>query len=396
MAVAKIFVVDDDEKLLALVRDGLEAFGHEVQAFSNPNLALQAITQEPPELCLVDVMMPEVDGLTFLQLLKIRDGKTTPVVLMSARREYQIVRAGLRLGALDYLTKPFRLAELRSVIDRALIEAKQEETQQRYERRHLVGYGANADVYLAHDRVQDQDVALKYHRPHLPASSLARVAREYDALSNIRHPNIVRVFAHGIDGNSPYLVMEYVQGVNLADWLRNQASTTSQGVASALYVFTQVVEALIYLHESNFVHRDIKPDNIQVRFDGTVKLLDFGLIKVLSPEFSELNRLTTSDQLLGTLVYMPPEQLRGEEISPASDLYALGVMMYEAFTGYSPFGTTLMAILNKLDKVIAPNLRTPHLDTKLSELIVGLLESDPKKRPTGVETLAVLKHLQGE
>ena len=200
----------------------------------------------------------------------------------------------------------------------------------------LVGQGGMGIVYKARQRSLDRLVALKI----LPLDTAGdpafeeRFVRESRTLAQLTHPNIVTVYDSGKAGGFFYLVMEYVDGVNL----RNAIATRALTPADALAVVRQVCDALQYAHDAGIVHRDIKPENILLDGRGRVKIADFGLAKLLGRTPIEIS-LTATHQVLGTLRYMAPEQIeRPMSVDHRADIYSLGVVLYELLTGELPLG----------------------------------------------------------
>jgi len=204
-----------------------------------------------------------------------------------------------------------------------------------YELLRRVGKGGMGSVYAA--RRADQDfkklVAIKFVKPGMETEDiLLRFKHERQVLAGLDHPNIARLLDGGTDQGVPFLVMEYVEGVPIDDYCRDYHLS----VQARLQLFCTVCAALQYAHQSLVVHRDIKPTNILVTADGTPKLLDFGIAKVLNPDMSETMAMTTASGVPMTPDFASPEQVRGDPVTTASDVYALGVLLYELLTTEHP------------------------------------------------------------
>ena len=202
-----------------------------------------------------------------------------------------------------------------------------------YQVLRVLGEGGMGMVYLATraDQAYQQQVAIKLMRPGFVPSQgmLLRFSAERQILANLNHPNIARLLDGGTGpGDLPYLVMEYVDGVPIDDYCREHKLS----IDDRLKLFRSVCAAIEYAHKNLVVHRDIKPGNILVTADGEAKLLDFGIAKLLGPEKGNLT-LTRASQRLMTPEYASPEQIRGEPITTATDVYALGVLLYELLAG---------------------------------------------------------------
>ena len=230
----------------------------------------------------------------------------------------------------------------------------------------LVGQGGMGIVYKARQRSLDRIVALKI----LPLDTAGdpafaeRFVREARTLAQLTHPNIVTVFDSGKAGGFFYLVMEYVDGVNL----RQAIATRDLTPADALEVVPQVCDALQYAHDAGVVHRDIKPENILLDGRGRVKIADFGLAKLLGRTPIEIS-LTATHQVLGTFRYMAPEQIeRPMSVDHRADIYSLGVVLYELLTGELPLGR------------FAPPSERGTVDARLDEVVLRALEHEPGRR----------------
>ncbi len=258
----------------------------------------------------------------------------------------------------------------------------------RYQIVRELGSGAMAQVSLALDISEQKLVALKRLHQLYALSGGARMRREFRALSSLDHPNIVRVFDHGESGGLPYLALEYVDGVTLGVWLESPRT-----VAETVAVFTQVCDALEAAHRAGLIHRDLKPENIMVTKDGTAKLMDFGLTKLLEASLD----LTRVGAMVGTVLYMSPEQCRGEELDARTDLYALGAVLYRALVGQAPFtGTSLAAVVYQHLNASPSGLRAHREDipASLEGLVLQLLAKSPAGRPrTALEVSGRLREL---
>ena len=200
----------------------------------------------------------------------------------------------------------------------------------RYRLGQTVGEGGMAIVYLARDLLLNREVAVKVLRDQYAsdATFLERFRREGQIAAGMTHPNIVSVYDVGNDQNLHYIVMEHIRGPNLKELIYQQGPFSVDG---AVFIIGQVASALDYAHQRGLVHRDIKPQNILVDRDGNAKVVDFGIAKGMRDP-----GLTETGTGMGTVHYVSPEQARGLEIGPASDLYSTGVVLYEMLTKTLP------------------------------------------------------------
>ncbi len=238
-----------------------------------------------------------------------------------------------------------------------------------------LGAGAMGRVSLVRDEISGELVALKRLHEAIAQQGGARLRREFRSLERIQHECVVKVLGFGDEDGIPFLVMEYVRGSDLNDVIPTRPSTEV-----LIRVFIDVAAALSAVHANGIVHRDLKPENIRVTPEGRAKLMDFGLAKSLDGTVA----LTRAGAVVGTVLYMSPEQCRGAALDYRADLYALGAVMYWAFAGRAPF------IGEGLAQVVMQHLQTPPtpprvfnaaLPTGLERLILGLLSKNPSDRP---------------
>jgi serine/threonine protein kinase len=230
-----------------------------------------------------------------------------------------------------------------------------------------LGAGGMAEVWLARraDGAFKREVALKLPMLAQARAGLeARFARERDILASLEHPHIARLYDAGVDPKGlPYLAMEYVQGEPLTDW----SDAHRLGIPERLGLFLQVLEAVQYAHEKQVIHRDLKPSNILVTESGQVRLLDFGVARLLEGEETDQPALTSLYGRALTPDYASPELLRGDPIDERSDLYSLGVLLYELLTGTRPYRLKSAASIGALDQAIATlEVKKPSLQLEPS------------------------------
>lgn len=262
----------------------------------------------------------------------------------------------------------------------------------RYEVVSRIARGGMATVYLAVDRRLDREVALKVMHAHLAegaagADFVARFRREARAAARLTHPGLVGVFDQGLDGETSYLTMEYVDGVNLRRHLSERGSLT---VGEALDVGEHVLDALAAAHRAGLVHRDIKPENVLMATDGRIKVADFGLARAVTEVTS-----TTTGTVFGTVAYLAPELVVRGECDARTDVYAAGVLVYEMLTGAQPFTgeTPIQIALQHVNSDLpAPSDSAAWLPVELDELVGALASREPNDRPADASAaLAVLR-----
>lgn len=264
----------------------------------------------------------------------------------------------------------------------------------RYEIIELYGKGAFAEVYRGRQLNLNRDVAVKVLNEDSSRddSLVKRFHNEAAAVARFDHPNIIKIFDHGEEEHIHYYVMNFLPRTLRSLFHPNRPLP----LEIVLQVASQLAAALAYAQTivNNFVHRDIKPENVMLDQSHNAVLSDFGLVRG-----DEISRLTVGDNVIGTPTYMSPEQIRGKTLDPRSDLYALGVLLYECATGAPPFKGDLMAVCHQhvSEPPVAPRSLNPDLSPEVDALILKLLEKAPEKRyQSAAEVLAALADLPGD
>ncbi len=265
----------------------------------------------------------------------------------------------------------------------------------RYQLLKTLGRGAMGVVYLGYDEAIDRQVAIKtIHRSLLEgedsSSWLERFRREVRAAGRCLHPNIVTVFEYGEENGIPYIVMEYVQGRELRDYLKDRQALP---LTNAVAVIVQVLHALDHAHANGVIHRDIKPGNIILLADGQIKVSDFGIARM-----EAISGMTQHGMAVGTPAYMAPEQFNSEETDRRADLYGTGVVLFEALTGIRPFtGRNSTELMYKVLHDLPPkaSVINPRLPLELDELLAKALAKIPSERfQTASEFYTALENLK--
>ncbi len=247
----------------------------------------------------------------------------------------------------------------------------------RYEITELIGIGGMADVYKAVDIMEDRTVAVKILKNEFSENEefLRRFRNESKAIAVLSHPNIVKIYDVGFSDEIQYIVMEYIDGITLKEFIEQQGVLRWR---DAVHFITQVLRALQHAHDRGIVHRDIKPQNIMLFSDGTIKVMDFGIAR-----FSRSDGKTLSDKTIGSVHYISPEQARGDITDEKSDIYSVGVMLYEMLTGKKPFDAenpVAVALMHMQENAKNPREIISTIPEPLEEIVYHAMERNPSRR----------------
>lgn len=388
---ARVLIVDDDEELAERLHLWLTHEEHDCEMVQNGAEALNLLKSKEYELVILDWDLPGMPGIDVCKNFRAAGG-ITPVLLLTGHTNMSDKEQGFDAGADDYLTKPFHLKELSARVKAIIRRSSMVETTkkviaqtrpdiyykscpqcglsyslekercddclealktekldpsigaifaERYELDSVIGSGGMSVVYKAKHKLMEKVVAIKLLDPRLARQQIAvkRFQLEAQAASRLSHPHVIIVHDFGItpDGQ-PFMVMDFLQGRSLVDLLDEKPQIEP---SRARQIFIQVASGLAHAHSSGVVHRDVKPNNIIIDHDHNgaenVKLVDFGIAKLISDAEAPQNRLTRAGECFGTAMYMSPEQCRGKDVDQRSDIYSLGCVMFEALTGLPPF-----------------------------------------------------------
>ncbi len=254
----------------------------------------------------------------------------------------------------------------------------------RYQIIKTLGEGGMANVYLAHDTILDRNVAVKVLRGDLANDEkfVRRFQREALSASSLSHPNIVEMYDVGEDDGQYYIVMEYVDGKTLKQVLKQRGQLS---ITEVVDIMLQLADGMAHAHDAYIIHRDIKPQNIMILNNGMIKITDFGVATALNA-----TQLTQTNSVMGTVHYLPPEQANGKGSTIRSDIYSMGIMMYELLTGLVPYkGESAVEIALKHLKEPLPSVRkeNPSIPQSIENVIIKSTAKNPKNRYVDARTM---------
>ena len=243
----------------------------------------------------------------------------------------------------------------------------------RYEVMEIIGVGGMAVVYKAFDNRDNRIVAVKILKDEYIANEefRRRFKNESKAIAVLSHPNIVKVFDVSYGDMLEYIVMEYVDGITLKEYTKQQGRVNTR---EAIYFITQILRALQHAHDKGIVHRDVKPQNIMLQSDGTIKVTDFGIAR-----FSRSETKTMTEGAIGSVHYISPEQAKGNVTDAKTDLYAVGVMLYEMLTGSLPFqsdNAVSVALMQLQKEPVMPRTLNPQISLGLEQIIMKAMQKN--------------------
>lgn len=388
----RIVVVEDDDVTREFVVRCLSARGFDVVAAADGEAGLELVRMCPASVLLTDIRMSGMDGFALANAVRCDVEISQPdIIFMSSNEEREMYRRALQLGGCDFLVKPFTCAEIVHAISARVMRqplAKSIEAVKRpdeavdarfpningYRLIQRLGEGNTSQVYLASPVNSSELHAIKLLR--LPRDmaerqeEISRFLTEYAILAKLSHPNVARVYAHGINSENFYLALEYLPGGDLR--LDIQAG---MGPAAVVRRATEIASALQAIHAAGVVHRDLKPANVLMRMTGQAVLVDFGIAKLAVSGLP----VTQSKMTVGTPYYMSPEQATGHSVDARSDQYSLGIVIYEMLTGYTPFRSMTAAEV-LAQHVTAAIPRLPEVAAAFQPLIDRLLAKKPEGR----------------
>ena len=405
----KILVIEDDMALLETMKSFLETENFEVVTAADGEKGLAEACKERADLIVLDLGLPSIDGFEVCRRLRAQ-GIMTPVIMLSGEKKDELDKAtGLDVGADDYVVKPFGIKEFLSRINAVLRRTTPKVKERgehyaptrtleispkplrkgstiagRYEILEELGRGGMGRVFRVADKKIGEEVALKVLNPAVAADkkTIERFRNELKIARKIAQRNICRMFDLSDEEGMPYITMEYVPGEDLKSLLIKSGKLT---VEKAISIARQVCDGLAEAHGMGVVHRDLKPQNIMIDKEGNARIMDFGIARSL-----RMKGITEAGTIVGTPEYMSPEQVEGKETDQRSDIYSLGVILYEMIAGKVPFeadSTLEVALMHKTETPRDPREINPQISEGMSRMILNCLEKDKEKRYQNVDSL---------
>ena len=260
----------------------------------------------------------------------------------------------------------------------------------RYQIESLVGMGGMANVYRGTDTKTGNAIAVKVLKEEFLDNEelVRRFKNESKAISILNHPNIVKVYDVSVTDRLQYIVMEYVDGITLKEYLKQRGGALTW--KETVHFATQVLSALQHAHSKGIIHRDVKPQNIMLLADGSIKMMDFGIAR-----FSRAQSQTVSDKAIGSVHYISPEQAKGDKTDARTDIYSVGVMLYEMLSGKLPFdgdGAVSIAIMQISDKAKPLAQVAPNVPEALCQITEKAMEKDPANRYQAAQGTEVIRN----
>ncbi|MEM8911518.1 MAG: protein kinase [Planctomycetota bacterium] len=346
----KLLIADDNPVWRKLIQAAVDSWGYRITIATNGREAMDALTSDdPPRLALLDWQMPEMDGIEVCRRIK-KDPEHpfTYILLLTSRDREEDMIEGLDAGADDYLTKPIvapllksRLAAARRIIEAVPPLQWTKPQLDGFDVDAVIGKGAFATVWRARHVASGRPAAVKIIRADLATDLVFdRFTREIQVMREMNHPGIAMIYASHLERDLAYYAMELIEGQSMGHYVSNRMPRATQ----IIKMIALICDALQHAHQRGVIHRDVKPSNVMVTDEGQPKIVDFGLSKSMFNSSLESNSQTVDGAVLGTPLFMSPEQARGDGslVDHRSDLYAAATMLFMFLLREHPHGVGSM------------------------------------------------------
>jgi serine/threonine-protein kinase len=393
-----ILIVDDQAPVRMLLQKFLEKHGYTTCEAEDGEQALEVVVGGDVDLVITDMIMPGINGHELLTEVRMRFPKL-PVIVMTGQPVVNAAVECIKSGASDYVSKPIDFKYLLRSVKSVLADARKERRQTQwveksggitdnmigeYKISETIGQGSMGTVFQAHRADGDDDTAYAIkvlkHMPYADDADrqrqLDRFVNEGEAASSVHHPNIVHIYEYGVTSEQqvPYIVMERLTGDTLRPFIEKHQDW---GFTQRAGLIVSAANALAALHGSGIVHRDIKPDNMMVDANMNLKLADFGIARLPG------STMTLTQNIMGSPAYLSPEAFLTSKLDHRTDIFSLGVVAYELFTGQRPFQGDSLAryaqtTTNDLPK--RPSSIIAEFPARLEEIIAKMLKKEPDAR----------------
>jgi CheY-like chemotaxis protein/TolB-like protein/Flp pilus assembly protein TadD len=420
---SRILIVDDVKASIDVLVQGLRE-EYKLSVATDGESALRIAEKNPPDLVLLDITMPGMDGYEVCRRLRAaRQTQDVPVIFLSGLEDVANKALGFEVGGNDYVTKPFQMLEVKARVRSLLRNRLKSATPLpgntqiavtpakpgdwvgknlgKYQITEVLGQGGMGTVLKAYDPIIERDVAIKVLAPEFAAdeSARGRFLAEAKAAGKLNHPNVTAIYEIGQEGQTYYLVMEYVAGGSLGDQLAAQEPLP---LLEATRMLIEACKGVGAAHAAGLIHRDIKPDNFMRAADGSIKVADFGLAKAAA---GTSQHITRTGMIVGTPLFMSPEQCQAKTLDHRSDLYSLGATYYSLLTGKHPYqesdSVTQIMYLHCHGPIPDPRSINPAIPVACYRIIARAMAKAPAERYQSASEMladleAVLAGLSGQ
>lgn len=369
-----VLIVDDEESVKRFLVESLRFYGYKVDGTSSYEDTEKLISKKHYDAIILDVKLKDRDSLDLIEKIK-NQYPNVCIIMMSGYGTIDIAVKALKLGASDFLEKPFSLDRLTEILEN-LLENKEKILVGNYILKNKIGEGGTSKVFKAKHKSLLRTSAVKILKKSVleDKSFLVRFIKEARLTASLNHKNIVNIYDYGESKFGYFIAMEYVDGISLNDLIDEDDISLNVYVS----ICAVICRTLSHAHEKGVIHRDLKLENVLIGEEG-LKLVDFGLAKTSCGK----GNITHSNKIVGTPLYMSPEQVLGKKVTHKCDIFSVGVILYKLLTGKFPFYNQNNMVLMKLisdGKFKKPSEICKSIDKKLERIIIKALNHKAQDR----------------